>query len=108
MNAGGQLHSLGDKIVGLAQQGAANATLVRQQLRRAKRRRDLRKVDNVQRLVHVQRTGLTVIAYPTPVVDAVGGVGVLLNFGNEQPTHDGVHRPGRDADVVACLHRNSM
>lgn len=45
---------------------------------------------------------------PVPVVNAVGGVGVLLDFVDEETSTDGVDAAGRDVDGVASFCRDGV
>ena len=51
---------------------------------------DLLKVDHIHRLVYMQRAWLAVGSHAIPIIDSVSCVGVLLNFGQQNPIHNRV------------------
>ena len=63
---------------------------------------------NIQRLRNVQLPGLAICAQTAVVVDAVGDVGVLLNFRHHDALADGVQRAGGDEEAVPFVHRHSV
>ena len=52
-------------------------------------------LQNIQGFVQMQRPGEAVRAGAVVIVEPVGEVGVLLDFAQDEPGSDGVHRPGR-------------
>ena len=48
---------------------------------------------HVQRLFHVQGAQVAVLVAAVVIVNAVGQVAVLLNFGNQNSAADGVQKP---------------
>ena len=51
---------------------------------------------HIQRLCHMQGTGLAVRTDTAVVVDAVGHIGILLHLGNDDALADGVQRAERN------------
>ena len=61
------------------------------------------KMDGLESLFEVQFAGLAIAAQAAPVVDAVGQVAVLLNFGQHNPAADGMDGSGRNEHRRARL-----
>ena len=58
-------------------------------------------IDAAQRFLDMEFARLSVDAGTIPVVDAVGGVGVLLDLVNEEARADGMEATARDGEVLA-------
>ena len=71
-------------------------------------RRALLPEDRAKRLLHVELAGLAVQAGAAPVVEAVGGVGVLLDLEDQVARVDRVDLPAVDEDRVARGDRDPV
>jgi len=65
-------------------------------------------VDAFHGLFDVEFAGVAVESDAVPIEDAVGGVGVLLDFVDEKSGTNGVEPPGRNEDGLAFLRLNGM
>src|SRR5690606_9692326 len=65
-------------------------------------------VDAFHRFLKVELSRLPVDTGTVPVVHPIGGVGVLLDFINEQARPDGVEATARDENVIPFSHRDGM
>ncbi len=64
--------------------------------------------DHFERLLDVQRARLALGVAAVVIINAVGEIGLLLNFAEHQARADGVHGAGGDEDGVARADRNSF
>ena len=63
---------------------------------------------HIQRLFHMQGSGLAVGADAAVVVNAVGHVGVLLYLGHHDALADGMQRARRDKKAIPLVHRHGV
>ena len=71
-------------------------------------RLDVVEIDASEGLLNVEVAGLTVGPHAAPVVHAIGGVRVLLDFMNEKSCADGVEPAGLDEKGIAGFGRDGM
>ena len=63
---------------------------------------------HIQRLFHMQGSGLAVGTDAAVVVNAVGHVGVLLYLGHHDALADGMQRARRDIKTIPLVHRHGV
>ena len=69
---------------------------------------DIVKIDGCEGFLQMQLSGGAIESEASPVVDPVGGIGILLDFQDDRTASDGVKASGGNEHAIAAVNGNVM